>query len=106
MGYRETPAGPGWSTLPTCMPPTAASTWANWALPLTATAGRSPPTCLSGAGRAINGLASEPPTSAVAGTGETGYDALALASSSHTTIGGPQTTYDNYGDAALGVASL
>ena len=45
-------------------------------------------------------------TSAVAGTGETGYDALALASSSHTTIGGPQTTYDNYGDAALGVASL
>ncbi|BBI75496.2 hypothetical protein HAALTHF_47620n [Vreelandella aquamarina] len=35
---------------------------------LTATAGRSPPTCLSGAGHAINGLASEPPTSAVAGT--------------------------------------
>ncbi|MHC4752736.1 MAG: phage major capsid protein [Planctomycetota bacterium] len=40
------------------------------------------------------------------GTTITGFDGLALASSAHTCLDDDSTTYDNYGDAALGVTSL
>ena len=44
-------------------------------------------------------------TSATA-PGKTGYDGLAIASNSHTTLGDDGYTYDNYLDAALGYATL
>lgn len=42
---------------------------------------------------------------ATATTYATGFDSLALASNSHTTLN-PTSTYDNYGDALLGYSSL
>jgi len=50
----------------------------------------------------INRLAN----SATATTYSTGFDGLALASNSHTILGTSGNTFDNYGDAALGVSAL
>ena len=43
---------------------------------------------------------------ATATTYATGFDGLALASDSHTCLDEDGTTYDNYGDASLGVSAL